>query len=76
MSSCERCWHDAGREAFSSAGDKVEIYHRMIADRDCTPEQQAGDDAKWCAKCGTRARHEITGECMRCADTGIGREAA
>ena len=45
MASCEKCWNDAGREAYLEGGDKVEIYHRLLKERDknpCSPKEQAG----------------------------------
>lgn len=61
MSSCERCWNDAHRgDQFSVA----EEYSRLIDERRCTPEQQAGPDASYCHVCGRVAIHQYTAECM------------
>ena len=46
MPGCEKCWRDAGAEAFSTQGDKVEIYHRLLEERretPCTLEEQCGE---------------------------------
>lgn len=66
MPACEKCWRDAGAEAFSSQGDKVAIYHRLLDERRCTPEEQAGEDAGQCGSCGRRAVHQYVGCCMAC----------
>lgn len=62
MSSCEKCWVDAG-------GD-VGLYQELVERRGrfalCTPEDQAGPGAEDCPKCGRRTLHQITGECMAC----------
>ena len=58
MVSCEKCWRDAG-------GNPDE-YHRLLAERDCTPEQQAGPEAKKCPECGRIALHQHVGDCMAC----------
>ncbi len=61
MSSCEKCWHDAGGNA--------DLYSRLVESRrenPCTPEQQAGDDAGYCPKCSRKTIHQHTGECMAC----------
>ena len=64
MSSCEKCWTDAHR---GSQFDVVEEYQRLMKERKeepCTPEEQAGPDAKQCIPCGTWSLHQHTGECM------------
>lgn len=66
MSACEKCWRDAGIEAWTSQGDKVDIYRRLVQERDCTPEEQAGPDAGQCEKCKRMTAHQHTGECMAC----------
>ena len=46
MAGCEKCWSDAGRIAFSSGRDKVEVYHELVAAREatpCTDEEQCGE---------------------------------
>ncbi len=43
MSSCEKCWVEAGN---NMTGDKAREYQRLIKIRDCTPEEQAGPDAR------------------------------
>lgn len=59
MSACEHCWAEAG-------GD-VDRYGELLKVRECTPEEQAGPDAKACPNCGRMTLHQFTGECMaRC----------
>lgn len=69
MPACEKCWSDAHAEAWSSQGDKVEIYHRMIDERDCTPEEQAGRDATKCTACDRITVHPYVKCCMACGET-------
>ena len=62
MSACEKCWRDA-----HSSDDVAAEYNRLIEERKahpCTPEEQAGDDAKFCLTCQRWALHQWTGECM------------
>jgi len=59
MSSCEKCWKDAGGDP-----DK---YHRLIQDRlnnPCTPEEQAGEFATICPNCQRKTIHQYTQKCM------------
>ena len=63
MASCEKCWSDARRTGVR--------YSDLIRDREtagiiCTPEQQAGEDAKPCAMCGRKTMHQYCGVCMAC----------
>lgn len=61
MSSCEKCWADAG-------GDPDE-YRRLLKERDaipCTPEEHAGPDATTCPACGRRAVHQWAKTCVAC----------
>jgi len=59
MSICERCW--------AEAGGNTTRYRQLLQTRTCTPEEQAGPDAGTCSRCGRRALHQHTGECMACA---------
>jgi len=61
MSACERCWRDAHRDPYL---DGVDEYRRLIATRDCTPEEQAGPDAGECPMCHRDTIHQHTGMCM------------
>jgi len=56
MSSCEKCWADAGGVA--------ERYSVLIEKRNCTPEEQAGPDASKCPLCGRMTLHQYTREPM------------
>jgi len=44
MPGCQRCWWDAELISRSSVEERVDIYHKLIDERDCTPEQQCGDE--------------------------------
>jgi hypothetical protein len=62
MSSCEKCWRDAGGDA--------EKYHQLVKERNaagmqCTPEEQAGGEyATACPSCGRKTVHMHSGQCM------------
>lgn len=64
MASCERCWEDAQR--VGPEGDTVAEYERLIAVRQCTPEQQAGRDGYICPTCKRMAMHQHVHRCMAC----------
>lgn len=66
MPSCEKCWHDAGTIAQSAQTDKVVEYRKLIAERECTPEEQAGPDARECFFCRRVAVHQLAHVCMAC----------
>jgi len=62
VSACEKCWRDS-----ATAEDHAARYAELIEERKanpCTPEEQAGEDAKWCPDCGRMTLHQHTGECM------------
>jgi len=56
MASCEKCWRD-------SRGHGDGEYARLVASRDCTPEQQAGDGYK-CPTCKRMTMHMYCHVCM------------
>jgi hypothetical protein len=56
MSSCERCWKDAGGDPF--------VYTDLLKERKCTPEEQAGEYAGECPWCDRKTLHQHTGEPM------------
>ncbi len=58
MASCERCW--------TLAGGNAEYYSYLIKTNNCTPEEQAGPDAKECPKCKRKTMHQLCGICMVC----------
>ena len=60
MSACEKCWRDAQ----GPYKDVREEYQRLIAERSCTPEEQAGEDATQCPKCSRMTLHQYTREPM------------
>lgn len=61
MSSCEKCWRDSQR---GGVGDSVALYHKLIRERKCSPEDQAGPDAESCPSCQRKTKHQETGELM------------
>jgi len=65
VSSCEKCWSDAGGDATR--------YIALIRERfprQCTPEEQAGPDAAQCPHCKRMTLHQHTGEPMcRCPES-------
>lgn len=64
MPSCERCWADSRLAAFG--GDDC-AYRRLLQSRNCTPEEQAGENALTCATCGRRTIHQhVRDWCMAC----------
>lgn len=65
MPSCERCWRDS-RWAEFSGGNASDEYRRLLAERDCSAEQQAGDDAYFCADCARWTAHQICYRCVVC----------
>lgn len=61
MAACEKCWRDSG-------GDP-DLYRDLIEqrkDNPCSPEDQAGEDAKLCPMCGRKAVHVHCHVCMAC----------
>jgi hypothetical protein len=56
MPSCEKCWKDAG--------GNPDRYTKLVRERKCTPEEQAGDDAGNCNSCGRRTMHQHCHICM------------
>lgn len=57
MSSCEKCWRDAGGEP--------DRYRELIRGRSaCSAEEQAGPHANECPWCGRKTLHQHTGEPM------------
>ena len=65
MSACEKCWRDAHRGPYC---DVAEEYRKLriarTGDKECSPEEQAGPDGKFCERCGLYSLHQVTGECM------------
>jgi hypothetical protein len=66
MSSCEKCWSDAHRpDPYVSVAEEYErLIEERKGERACTPEQQAGPDARECPTCHRKVLHQYTGECM------------
>jgi len=56
MPSCERCW--------KWSGGNVDLYHELLAKNNCTPEDQAGDDAIECPACHRKTIHQIAHVCV------------
>lgn len=67
MASCEKCWGDAYIKALHNpTRSQAEHYSDLIKERNCTPEEQAGEDAGVCQKCGRKAIHQYCNICMSC----------
>lgn len=72
MASCEKCWGDSKWEAHArglfhgDAENQLTIYDRMIKERDCTPEEQAGPYATECGVCKRQAVHQHVHICVAC----------
>ena len=65
MSVCERCWREAQRAC--GGWDVADNYARLMAERSeapCSPEDQAGPDARECPRCKRKTIHQHTGEPM------------
>lgn len=58
MASCEKCWRDAG--------GNPDRYRELVHSRECSPEDQAGEGAETCPKCGRAAMHIYCHVCMSC----------
>jgi len=68
MPTCEKCWSDA-------RGD-LAMYEKLLDTRlPCTPEEQAGPDAKRCPACGRMTLHQHCGKCMNRCPGRTGGEA-
>lgn len=70
MASCEKCWGDAYMRTHETPGkSQAEHYTDLIDERKdnpCTPEQQAGKDAKICPKCNRKTIHQMINKCIVC----------
>ena len=66
MASCEKCWSDAYTKSRGSGRSQTEVYSELVKQRDCTPEEQAGMDAKKCKICKRTAVHQMINVCMAC----------
>jgi hypothetical protein len=62
MASCEKCWGESG-------GD-LEKYTRLLNERKCTPEEQAGEAAGFCTKCERQTVHQHLRRCVLCWEFG------
>jgi len=64
MPGCEKCWGDAYmRMRCDSSKSQAEYYRDLLNERKdnpCTPEEQAGLDAKKCPNCGRMAKPRNT----------------
>lgn len=69
MPSCEKCWADSYTYTYGTPESRIECYQRLVKERDCTPEEQAGPDAGICPKCKKKSVHQMTHECMNCGLT-------
>jgi hypothetical protein len=67
MASCEKCWNDAFSRSMMSSKDQFECYSDLIKERKnnpCTPEEQAGHDAKTCTDCNRKTIHQYAHYCV------------
>ena len=68
MPMCEKCWIDAYKMEWYGDGNQADNYKILLDERKenpCTPEQQAGQDAKICPKCKRKTMHQINDDiCM------------
>ena len=67
MASCEKCWIDAYNRSRCTGKSQAECYEELIRERNdnpCTPEEQAGHDAKVCPICNRKTLHQYTKICM------------
>jgi len=67
MASGEKCWNDAFTRSRWSGKDQADCYHDLIEERKdnpCTPEDQAGYDAKICSECKRKTIHQYTHYCV------------
>ncbi len=60
MATCEKCWRDSG-------GD-VDQYAYLVNKNECTPEEQAGEDAVMCPKCNRFTMHQHCHFCVICGN--------
>jgi hypothetical protein len=56
MASCEKCWEDAG--------GNPDVYKQLIKERNCTPEEQAGEYSEMCQLCNRKTIHQYTHKCI------------
>lgn len=61
MTSCEKCWKDA-----QSSNYPIAEYCKLVEERDCSPEEQAGPRAKVCTLCDRNTIHQVTNVCVIC----------
>jgi len=62
MPACEKCWRD-------SRSCPEGTYSELVAERNCTPEEQAGIDARQCYFCKRMTVHQHCGICMYCTES-------
>jgi len=73
MASCEKCWAESGWEALRTGADQADVYRRLVSERTCTPEEQAGRDAGYCIPCTRYTVHQYARVCMACGARAPGR---
>ena len=66
MPICEKCWKDSFIESRDSGGGTWTIHKRLHDERNCTPEEQAGENAPICPVCERRAVHYEDRQCVAC----------
>lgn len=65
MATCEKCWRDSRGDP---TGYRLLLLERNANGEVCSPEEQAGEDAKPCPECCTRTVHQHAGICMNCGE--------
>ena len=64
MSGCEKCWAEASFKARLLGGSVADTYRDLLDIRNCTPEEQAGEDAGECPACHRKTVHQHSREPM------------
>jgi len=64
MPACEKCWGQSYLQSRLTGEDRVELYSKLIDKNNCTPEEQAGEDANVCPDCNRKTMHIYVKTCM------------
>ena len=68
MPTCEKCWDMSYRPFANADESRLEVYNRLVAMENCTPEEQAGCCATVCPVCNRKAVHQYAKVCMACLE--------
>lgn len=55
-------------DAYHSGESQADAYEKLVAAHPCSPEDQAGEDAKVCPACDRRTVHQYAHVCMACGE--------